>query len=293
MLRIKTFGNRNPLSGLSQIEGGFVSLGHVIVDDNPDIIYHANGYFDDLLEYARNYPNATKIGCLLDADPLNPNWGPPEIVEDQLLQLDIPVTISYTAQQQILKRTNVKCAVVYYPIKRVECLDYPVRGVRMLVVGRIYSKNKRLQLIKDVAEKYCGDYEQVLFVGPEKPPFGIYAGLATEEMLNVYYNSSVFLLALSSTEGLYLPMLESAVAKTIPILTLDNSCVREFGLQKFAADPNPKDIVDKMNHIERHFKEYSREITLLGVGFKERFSGKAVAKNILALYHDHKKDKNL
>lgn len=284
-MRIKTFGNKNPLSGLPQLEKAWIEMGHEIVTENPNLLFHANGFFGDLLDDSLKYPKATKIGCLLDANPLNKNWGPPEMVKNQLLQLDIPVTISKTAQKQILYRTGVKCEVVGYPIKELTNLKYPIRGVRMLVVGRIYSENKRLHLIRSTAEAYCGDAEQVLFVGPEKPPFGIYAGLVNEEMLNVYYNSSVYLLGLSSVEGLYLSPFEAMSVSTIPILASDNACIQEFELQNFCANPYPVALANKMKEMDQNFDKYLKKAEKLGEKFKKQFSAQTVAQNILDLYY--------
>ncbi len=290
MLKIKTYGDRNPMSGLLQLEKAWKELGYEITDFEPDILYHSTGFFSDLLEDSKKYPNAIKIGCLLDANPLNKNWGPPSIVRDQLLQLDIPITISNTAQKQIMNRTGVKCQVVYYPIKNLTKLKYPSRGIRMLVVGRVYSQNKRLQLIHDTAEKYCGDPEQIVFVGPEKPPFGIYGGLVDEEMLNVCYNSTVFLLGLSSVEGMYLSPLEACTVNTIPIVTSDNECMGEFDLIKhFAAEPHPIKLANKMKEIEKNFDKYQDIANQLGEKFKNRFSAKMIAQNILDLYWAYKK----
>ena len=292
-MKIKTFGNRNPLSGLPQLEKAWAEMGHEIVDENPNLLYDANGYFGELLEDSLRYPKAVKIGCLLDASPLDPNWGPPEMVRNQLSQLDVAVTISQTAQKQILYRTGVKCEVVGYPIKNLTKLNYPVRGVRMLVVGRVFSENKRLHLIKSTAEAYCGDAEQVLFVGPEKPPFGIYAGLVNEEMLNVYYNSSVYLLGLSSVEGLFLSPLEACVTKTVPILASDNSCAAELGLSDFCANPHPVALANKMKEIDKNFDKYLKKVDVLGEKFKKQFSAQTVAQNILDLYHQFVKNKQL
>jgi len=284
-MRIKTFGNRNPLSGLPQLEKAWTEMGHEIVTENPNLLYDANGFFSEILEDGIKYPKAVKIGCLLDANPLNKDWGPPEMVRNQLTQLDVAVTISKTAQKQILYRTGVKCDVVGYPIKNLTKLNYPVRGVRMLVVGRIFSENKRLHLIKSTAEAYCGDCEQVLFVGPEKPPFGIYAGLVNEDMLNIIYNSSVYLLGLSSVEGLFLGPLESCVTGTIPILASDNSCVAELGLSDFCANPHPVTLANKMKEIDQSFDKYLKKVETLGEKFKKQFSAQTVAQNILDLYY--------
>ncbi len=300
MLRIKTYGNRNLMSGLPQLEKVWTEMGHEIVNDNPDILYHANGFFSDLLEDSKKYPKAIKIGCLLDANPENKSWGNclggssiesgEQKVRNQLKQLDIKVTISKTAQDQIIKRTNIICDVVGYPIKNITYLKYPFRGVRMLVVGRIYSKNKRLQLIKETAEAYCGDAEQILFVGPEKPPFGLYAGQIDESLLNICYNSSIFLLGLSSVEGLFLPMLESCCSRTVPILTLDNKCVHEFGLEYLAEEPDPIKLARKMKEIEKNFDKYQKRIEKAGQEFRDRFSPQTVAKNILELYNNYVKE---
>lgn len=289
-LRIKTYGYKGITSGLKQLEGAWIEMGHLIVTESPDLMYDANGFFGDILSDRLKYPSAVTIGCLLDASPLNPNWGPPSIVRDQLLQLDIPITISNTAQKQIMNRTGVKCQVVYYPIKNLTKLKYPARGIRMLVVGRVYSQNKRLQLIYDTAEKYCGDPQQIVFVGPEKPPFGIYGGLVDEEMLNVCYNSTVFLLGLSSVEGMYLSPLEACTVNTIPIVTSDNECMREFDLVKhFAAEPHPIKLANKMKEIEKNFDKYQDIANQLGEKFKNRFSAKMIAQNILDLYWAYKK----
>lgn len=284
-MKIKTFGNRNLLSGLPQLERVWTEMGHEIVEENPDLLYDANGYFGDLLNQSLKYPDAVKVGCLLDGDPLNPHWGPPDMVRNQLLQLDIPVTISKTAQKQILYRTGIKCEVVGYPIKNLTNLKYPTRGVRILVVGRIYSENKRLHLVKSTAEAYCGDAEQVLFVGPEKPPFGIYAGLVNEEMLNVCYNSSVYLLGLSSVEGLYLSPLEACSTNTIPILASDNNCAAELGLTSFCANPHPIALANKMKEMDQNFDKYLKKVEELGEKFKKQFSAQTVAQNILDLYN--------
>src|SRR3990167_10385976 len=60
-VKIKLFGYRGPICILPEMEKEFVFQGHEIVEENPDIIYDNNGFFETAIEYSTKYPKAKKI----------------------------------------------------------------------------------------------------------------------------------------------------------------------------------------------------------------------------------------
>lgn len=280
-MKIKILGNNdNIMSGVPQIIQGFKELGHEIVTDNPDMIYHPTGFFEELIDEGERYPEAITVGCLLDANPTNPYW-PAEKVKDQLKSIDHAVTISHTARKQILARTGEDTSVVYYPIKPVTQEKYEARGLDFICVGRIYSENKRFYLVEEFLKAVSYNKDYLVTAGPEQSPFGYYAGVMRNETLNILYNSAKYLLFFSSHEGLGLSPIEAICAGCIPILCNDNECVEEFGLELFAANPDPVSLAAKLKSIEENRQEYIACMDALRPVFLEQFNGKKVAENIL------------
>ncbi len=279
-MKFKIIGSHDhAMSGVPQIIEALKKLGHEIVDSDADVLYHPTGFFEDLFEAVPANPRALKVGCLLDANPLNPDW-PEEKVALQLSNLDIALTISETARQQILKRTGQDTKVVYYPIKPIVSKNY-MRGVDFLTVGRIYSENKRFNLVDAFLKAVSFNRDLLIVAGPEKPPFGYYTGLLPTETLNELYNSAKYLLFFSSHEGLGLSAIEAIVAGCTPILCSDNECVKELGLEDFSADPNPISLASKLKEMEENRSVFLEKINILRGKFLAQFSAEAVAKNIL------------
>ncbi len=281
-MKIKTFGYRAGVSSLAALEKAFIDLGHeVITEDEPDLIFDLNGWFDDAIAYGEKYPKAKKIFNLLNADVKNPNWGAGKI--GQLSQASICTTVSESTRNDILKRTGVDCEVIYFPMKAVSHLNY-MKTIEFLYVGRLYNPEKRFMLVKDILEAVKFPTNKLVVAGPEQPPFGIYTGLLPENHLNELYNSCSFLLAPCEREG-SMSIIEGAVAGCFPIVAYDNFWAHEFGFSEFTADPNPLSMAAKIMtilHNKDHFKKILDDIR---PGLLEKFAVESVAKRVISLYN--------
>lgn len=284
-MRIKLFGDKSPLSCHSQVYSEFVRLGHEMVEDGDcHLIFHTCGFFDSVFQYKERYaPAAKTMCCLLDANPTNPNW-PEAMVREQLLAADAALTISDTSRKQILKRTGVDCKVIYYPSKKIYPLNLP-KTTKFGWVGRL-SGQKRVNLVWPVLQQLGVAPHNFAIVGPEYINSGIcqQLGLVSEERLNEFYNSCDYIFNFSSWEGIGLSCIEAILAGTMLVCTKDNECVQEFGLEAFAADPNPNSIADKINNIDKNRVFYNLEIQKLQPKFKEMFSVEGYCKRILDIY---------
>jgi glycosyltransferase involved in cell wall biosynthesis len=280
-MKIKILGNNSSfLSAAPQLIKEFEAAGHEIVDENPDVLFHPTGFFDEVFKWAEKYPKALKVGCLLDADPTNPHW-PEAKTKKQLQELDVKLTISNVAREQILSRTGEETEIVYYPIKPVSFLNYQLRGIDFLVTGRIYSSNKRFGFIEPFLNFIKFDKELLVTTGPEQPPFGFYTGILDNNMLNEMYNSARYLLFFSSHEGLGLGPIEAVICGCMPILCNDNKCIEELDLVEFSADPHPRALALKLKEMQENRDHYVTLINNLRPVFQEKFSAKKVAANIL------------
>lgn len=261
-------------------------MGIEIIDDgDAQILLDICGFFENLFEYKEKYaPTAKTMCCLLDANPTNPDW-PEAMVREQLLSADAALTISDTSRKQILKRTGVDCKVIYYPAKNIYPLNIP-KTIPYGWVGRA-SGQKRVNLVWPVLQELGCSPHNFAIVGPEFLNSGVCQqyGLLTEENLNVFYNSCNYIFNFSSWEGIGLSCIEAILAGTMLVCTKDNDCVREFGLEAFAADPNPNSIADKINDIDKNRDFYNLEIQKLQPKFKEMFSVEGYCKRIIDIYN--------
>ena len=277
-MRIKTFGWRhNELDQISRIEQGFIELGHKIVEDDPDLIYCNNDFFDAPLLYAEKYPNAKKIFNILDLQVDNPNYNLAK-VKDQLLKADAVTCISYTVQKQILDKLGIEANVIFNPIKDVYLHPSIEKQPLILYVGRANDPNKRFNFIR---EAFFFNENLIQVCGSENPFFGKYLGIVNDEDLNYLYNQSRFVLLPSKFEGLGLPMIEAMVCGSIPITCSDNPTALELCPPKFICDPNPKVLMSKICDLMVNYEE-NREIAIeYGNHYSELMRKKRVAKNIL------------
>jgi glycosyltransferase involved in cell wall biosynthesis len=123
--------------------------------------------------------------------------------------------------------------------------------------------------------------ELLLVIGSENPGWGEWRGIVDDETLNLAYNSVDFFLFPSVFSSIGLPVLESCVAKTIPICCNDDLCLQEF------IDPIllPRDIKQISAALDnKDWVEQSKNwVNSKSDEFKQRFNGKQIAQNILNL----------
>ena len=288
-VRIKIFGSNSSLSPIENLKNAFVSLGCIIVNESPDLIFDLTGFFEDAIECGKKYPKAIKIFNLLNADINNTNWGDGRNVRRQLLQADIPTTVSKSTKKDIKGRTGIDCEVIYFPMKSVTQMNLP-RTLDFLYVGRLFNKEKRFKIIPQIFKKINIPQERFVTVGPEDPGFGYYAGLVTDEHLNLIYNYSKYLFCPCEHEG-SMSMLEAIITDCFPLVCHDNEWVKEFELMLFACDYDVDSFINKIGDIENNTGKYVMAIDELKPKIIEKFDVKNVARRIIDLYYNYKNSK--
>jgi len=284
-MKIAVFGIL-PFSDL--IKQGFLSLEHSISNDNPDLIYSndPSGY-QDAIFLKQKYSQAHLILNILDIPWHFPNIEKQtqSLVNRFLNKADNVTTISHKVKKdlnQFLKKEIFeKIKVIYNPTKDVY-LDKSIKKDNdFLFVGRANDPIKRFKLVKDCIEKIKEGKKNIKICGQEDPNFGNFLGYVSDKKLNELYNSSNFVFLPSKAEGIGLPMIEAMICGSIPITCSDNETAKEFLPHDLICEPNAESII---NHIEQLKQNYSskRELVIkLGNKYKEQFSKKSVAKNIL------------
>lgn len=288
-LKIKIMGYQGALSPIKQLSKTFIDLGHQIVDEDPDFIYNATGFFEDSIEYGKKYPKAVKMFNLLNADINNPNWGDGRNVRNQLLQADIPTTVSESTKKDIFNRIGIICDVIYFPMKDVEQKPIP-KGIDFLYVGRLFNKEKRFWLAVETLKKLSRSIEKMVIVGPENPGVGYYAGLIGDVELSLIYNSSQYLFCPCIHEG-SMSMIEAVMGDCFPLVCNDNNWVYEFGLDCFVCEPNADSFIAKIKDIENNIDKYVKIIDKLKPKIIEKFEITNVVKRIINLYHEYKNER--
>lgn len=280
-MKIKVFGwNQNISSVIPIMEEEFKKLGCEI-GDNPDLIMDFTGFFDDAIEYGKKYPKAKKIFNLLNADVNNPNW-PEQKAREQYLQCDIPTTVSESTRKDILSRTGIDTQVIYWPMKSITNLNY-MKSLDFAYVGRLYSQEKRFNLVVETLKLLKYPISSLILVGPESFPQAYNVGLVPEPILNEVYNSTKYLFCPCWREG-SMSMLESCLGNCIPIVCNDNYWVHEFGLTDFAADPHPVAMAEKIIEIDKNLVMYRNKLQSIVPNIIEKFDKTNVAKRIIDLY---------
>lgn len=280
-MKISTFAFRGITDQISRIEEGFRALGCEIVEDNPDIIYSNNALYDSALAHSQKWPKAKKIFTVLDI-PFHSGNYPFNLLQQQLSESDAIVTISYTVQKQILEYFNFDSQVIYQPIKPI----YRVEGMSckflFLYVGRCNDPQKDFALIKRFILQNNFNEEDLFVIGSERPDFGKYLGIVTDETLNLLYNQAEYVFLPSFTEGMGLSVLEGIMAGCKPIVCKDNPTAVEF----FGDITLPRDVKlmnEEIHSIDWQIKvhKFMKENAPI---WKKQFSGIEVARRILEVY---------
>lgn len=292
MLKVKIFGYRGKFNSTIRIEEELKLLNCEITDLDPDLIIHLTGGFEDAqITWQAFNQRAIRLYCLLDID-LNKDINWYDNIKNDLNNCEIPCAISQFAANQIkdILKVESKINILPYPIRPITNLNY-LKSLEFLYVGRVYSQNKRFELIGKTLDLLKVGRHNLVVVGTEKPPFGYYAGELNDEMLNEIYNSARFTFLLSSFEGIGLTAIEAAITGSFPILCNDNKVVEELGLEDFAVDPDPRAIANKINDIITNKQGYYEILDKIRPMLSQKYDVKNVAKKIISLYNDFKDEK--
>lgn len=283
-MRIKTFGWRNKnLDQISRIEQGFISLGHEIVDQNPNLMYsHDFTEIDKAYEFKQKYPNAKYFQKVLDL-PIH-LFGTQlfdlEKTKEKLLRADLILSNSQTVKNNLKKYLGLESFVVYDAIKDVYNSSLE-KDITFLYIGRANDPNKRFNLIKETFKLLNLSEDKIIIIGPDNPKFGQYKGIVNDQDLNNYYNRSKYIIFPSYIEGIGLPPIEGIICNAIPILCSDNQTAHEFLDQKLICDPNPYSIVGKLIDIENNYKFYLDLINLYSQKYINFFNKNTISQNII------------
>lgn len=286
-LKIKIDGYQNPfLRNIERLEEEFVSLGHEIVKEEPDLLVNINGLFSETENfYKKSKKKAVRIYNLLDCNNKTPGFY--DECKKHLEECEIATTISNVARKQIEEKLKLKrkLSIIGFPIQPITDLKFNPKTIEFCTVGRIQDGYKRFQLIGRVLDMLGISRDAFVTVGPDYPSFGVYGGSLKSEELNAFYNSAKFVFCLSEYEFLYLPLIEACIPRgTYPICCNDNPIIKELGLSFISCDPTPKAIATKINDIKCNPEKYDEFLDSVRPKLMEKYSIKAFAENILELH---------
>ncbi len=290
-MKIKTFGWRhNILDQISRIEEGFLALGHELTDDEPDILYKNNDFFDDAWQF---YDKCNKkpftIFNILDLQLDTWNRRQLEQLNDDLNTCDVVTCISETVKKDIQEVFNIEATVIYNPAKPTYSLGIDSKTFPFLYVGRANSKNKRFSLIKETFKLANWQDKYIKVCGSENPSFGQYQGIVSDEKLNELYNNAAVLLMPSESEGIGLGYIEMLQVYGVVLGCSDCEAANEFLPKEMICDPTPIDIKNKILEIQANFGYFRQLAFQYGLKYKEQFSGINVVKRIIEIYEKNKK----
>ena len=290
-IKVCILGSDGYTCQIPRIKEGMESLGHILSEDSPDLIYSNDpkGY-EKALILKKKYPNAYLIFNFLDIP-----WHIENIqkqtellVKNFFLKADAVSVISSKVQKDMAKFYNKKIHVIYNPIKDVYFDEKIKKNNMFLYVGRANDPVKRIKLVHDSIIKIPEGLKNIKICGSENPGFGNYVGVISDKDLNKLYNSSKFVLLTSKAEGIGLPMIEGMICGTIPVTCSDNLTAKEFSPSEFICEPNAQSIVNKIEELDKEY-ETKREMALkLGEKYKIQFDKKTIAKNIIDIFNSEK-----
>lgn len=288
IITCKIFGYRGFPNPAQLLEASMNEVGIALTEEYPDFIYHMTGGYQDAEDFiSKRSKEPKRIYSLLDVDPSKSlSWYENNKIIEHLNKADVICAISHVVKRQmqgVLKITK-PIEVVSFPIRPVLKEEGLHKGIDFLYVGRVYSANKRFNLIKETLSLMKVDPNTLIVVGNEQPPFGHYVGTVEDKALNILYNSAIFTFLPSSFEGLGLTCIEAVIGGSFPILCTDNPMVKELGLEDFAARPNPRSLAILVNNIHGNRQHFSEILDSKRDEFINRFSASNIAKRIKELY---------
>lgn len=284
-MRFKLFGYRGKINSVDRIEQELVKNGWVIDNDNPEFLIDLTGPFHDAeIFYKTCSIKPKKLYCLLDIDIQKSKHWYEKIITD-LQNCEIPCVISNVVASQLntLFDFKGKINILRHPLRPITHLRL-VKGLPFLWSGRCFGWNKKFELAIETLKVLRFPVENLVIAGTENPQVGaFFIDTPDDENLNTIFNSSKFLLSPSIFEGQNCNMLQAIISHTYPILNNQCDVVKEFGLEKFSADPSPFDMARKINEIEINPSYYNSILNELRPDIITKFSVERIAKDIIDL----------
>ena len=294
-IKVSILGSNTFTSQMPRIREAFQSLGNIISEESPDLIYSNDptGY-PKAMYLKKRFPNSYLILNFLDIPWHMPNVEKQTklLVENFFNLADMTTTISFKVKKDLKKFLQKNIEVIYNPIKDVFYDKNIKKNNTFLYVGRANDKIKRINLVKESLEKIDNSINNVKICGSENPGFGEYLGIVSDEKLNELYNCSKYLYLPSKAEGLGLPMIEAMICGSLPIACDDNETAKEFLPKDFICKPDSQSIVNKIKELDKDYD--SKRILALDYGkkYKIQFDKTSIAKNILNIFNSNNKTKS-
>lgn len=282
-MRIKTFGWRNSqLDQITRVEQGFISLGHELVDENPDIIYCNNDFYDEPLKYSESYPGAKKIFNVLDLQIGNGFYDLNKLKE-QLLRADFVTCISEFVKNEIKEFLNIDATNIGNPIKDVSIIVGLPKQNDFIIVGRNADKNKRGYIFEQMLSLPDNKDKTFAVIGSEPLPHTAdgWVGVLNDKDLNEMYNFTKFVICPSKREGLNLVMIEALIT-SIPIVAKDMT-TSYLVPEIFTCEPTAEAFNDKVRQLEENYSSFRALALEYGMRYAKEYNKNTIAQNIINL----------
>ena len=287
-IKFSIFGADGFTSQMPRIRDAMQSLGHVLSEESPDLIYSNDptGYNKAIL-LKKKFPNSYLIFNFLDVPWHMPNVKKQteSLVKYFLLKADTVTVISFKVKKDLDKFLNKKIEVIYNPIKDVFHDKDIKKDNTFLYVGRANDPIKRINLVKESLLKIKDGIKKIKICGSENPGFGNYLNVVSDQVLNKLYNSSKFLCLPSKAEGLGLTMIEAMICGSVPIACSDNKTAKEFLPKDFICEPNPQSMFGKIEELDKEYDTKRKLALEYGKKYKIQFDKISIVKNILNIFN--------
>jgi len=284
--------NQVYINQVPRIKEGFKELGYIISKEFPNLIYanDPRGY-EEALALKKKYPNAYLIFNFLDIPWHHRNIEKQTelLVKHFLLKADAVTVISYKIKNDLAKFLKKKIQVIYNPAKDVYYDESIKKNNMFLYVGRANDSVKRIYLVRNSLKKIKNELKNIKICGMEDPGFGNYLNVVPDHELNRLYNSSKYVLLPSKNEGIGLSMIEGMICGAIPITCSDNLTAKEFSPPDFICEPNAQSIINKVEELEKDYKEKRKLALDFGKKYIIQFNKKTIAKNIINIFNEGRK----
>lgn len=292
-MKVKLFGAQGKYQSGPLIKQEMESRSYKFVDlpsEEPDLLIHLTGLFDEAEEFYNNCDKKPiRIYSLLDIDHDKPDFAEfYKNIKDQLENAEIGCVISEFVKKDVENSFGIKnLKVWHYPIRPVT-FNNSLKTIVFSYTGRLYSKNKRFNLVGETLDCLNFDRNKFVTAGPERPPFGMWATDLTDEEMCQFRNSSIYLIAPSVWEGQGCGAIEAAIARCFPILTPDCEVNKEWGLDKFCSEkPTGESLAKKILEIETNKEYYYDILNELGPDFEKRFLVNGVVNKLEELIKEY------
>ena len=283
-LRIKSIGwYKPPLSQIDRINEGFLQNNCELIEDGKvDFIYnHDFSQIEKAYQYKLKYSKSKYLQKVLDLSL----HSKPDLngLKQKLLRADLILTNSQTIQNQVKEYLDLDSVVVYDAIKDVSYNPEIKKEIDFIIIGRNLDPNKRGYLFEQLIELPENKNRIFYSIGPESLPTikNNYLGIINDETLNQIYNSSKFVCCFGLEEGLNLPLVESLICGSIPIVCKDMTTYKEICPLGFGCESNVESINNLIKELEEDYILYQKIALDYGQKYKIFFDKKTAAKRII------------